>query len=243
MQKELDYFLVKRFPDFFKNRYGSVKETCMAWGFECGEGWFNILYQACSLIENHIDNIKSNNETRQKMKEDLESGKEVYGIWKVEYEKNKLEPKHVPDFTAAQIKEKFGTLRFYYNGGDDFIDGVVRFAESASCKTCEVCGNPGKLYEGGWMRTLCDTHAKEQNHFDDEVDPIVVGSTVYALSVGEMKNFVIKEINETKWIGKVRVSKYDKESKDYINLESEENYVISKVETPVKTYYDAQLVS
>ena len=46
---------------------------------------------------------------------------------------------------ADQVKEKFGTLRFYYTGGDDRIDGMVRMAESMSAVTCETCGAPGKL--------------------------------------------------------------------------------------------------
>lgn len=242
MQKELDHFLVKRFPDFFKNRYSSPMESCMSWGFECDDGWFNILNQACFLVANHIANIKSNNETRLQMKQDIEAGKEVYAIWKTEYEKNGLAPREVPDFVASQIKEKFGTLRFYYQGGDEFIDGVISSAESASCNTCEVCGNIGKLREGGWMKTLCDKHAQEQNRMDeDENEPIVVGTTVYALTNGEMKNMVVKEVLEDKWVAKVRTSKYDKETKEYKTLESEENYFITYVKTPQINYYDAVL--
>ena len=60
--------------------------------------------------------------------------------------------------TVAQIKEKFGTLRFYYDGGDETISGMVTMAEAISSVTCEVCGSPGKLRQGGWLRTLCDEH-------------------------------------------------------------------------------------
>lgn len=63
---------------------------------------------------------------------------------------------------ATQVKEKYGTLRFYYAGGDEYVDGVVSMAESISATTCETCGAPGKLREGGWLKTLCDEHAKEQ---------------------------------------------------------------------------------
>jgi hypothetical protein len=58
-----------------------------------------------------------------------------------------------------QIKEKFGGLRFYYSGGDDTVDGMVRMAEAWANVTCEECGVPGKRRSGGWIRTLCDTHA------------------------------------------------------------------------------------
>ena len=64
------------------------------------------------------------------------------------------------DFRWFQIKEKFGTLRLYYNGGDEFggyVCGVVAMAESISAVTCEQCGNAGSRRGGGWIVTLCDS--------------------------------------------------------------------------------------
>jgi hypothetical protein len=55
---------------------------------------------------------------------------------------------------AIQVKEKFGGLRFYYNGGDEKIEGMVRLAEAMSKCTCEGCGNPGKPNEMDWITTL-----------------------------------------------------------------------------------------
>ena len=68
--------------------------------------------------------------------------------------KNKKE-EVVPQVTLDQVKEKFGTLRFYYTGGDDYIRGLVSMAESMSAVTCEECGNPGKQTHGGWIKTTC----------------------------------------------------------------------------------------
>lgn len=54
-----------------------------------------------------------------------------------------------------QIKEKFGTMRFYVEADDPIIDGIIRHAEFISSRTCEVTGNPGKLCNnGGWYKTL-----------------------------------------------------------------------------------------
>ena len=64
----------------------------------------------------------------------------------------------VAQVTVAQIKEKFGGLRFYYSGGDDAIDGMVRMAESWAARSCEECGAPGKSRDGGWIKTRCDHH-------------------------------------------------------------------------------------
>jgi hypothetical protein len=54
-----------------------------------------------------------------------------------------------------QVKEKFGTLRFYYTGGDDYIRGMVSLAESLTGVTCESCGNVGERRGGGWVHTYC----------------------------------------------------------------------------------------
>ena len=62
---------------------------------------------------------------------------------------------------VEQVKEKFGSLRFYYSGGDDFIHGAVWLAESMTSHLCEECGGLGKQREGGWIRTLCDQHEAE----------------------------------------------------------------------------------
>jgi hypothetical protein len=64
----------------------------------------------------------------------------------------------VPQVTVAQIKEKFGGLRFYYDGGDDVINGMVRMAEAWAGHACEECGAPGERRSGGWIKTLCSTH-------------------------------------------------------------------------------------
>lgn len=60
----------------------------------------------------------------------------------------------------AQIKEKFGGLRFYVGGYvDDELNAAILQAEAASFKMCEVCGAEGSVRGGGWLKTLCDEHA------------------------------------------------------------------------------------
>lgn len=76
--------------------------------------------------------------------------------------KNRDEKK-VAQVVASQVKEKFGGLRFYYDGGDDYVDGMVRMAESWAVNTCEICGKPGKLRGGGWLYTACDEHTKPEH--------------------------------------------------------------------------------
>jgi hypothetical protein len=62
---------------------------------------------------------------------------------------------------ASQIKEKYGTLRFYIRGGSIEADDIVHEAEQESETTCETCGAPGKLRGTGWYYTACDAHTKD----------------------------------------------------------------------------------
>lgn len=69
---------------------------------------------------------------------------------------------------ANQIKEKFGTLRFYTSvyGGDniqhDIIDDIIDQAERKSAYICEVTGEHGSLCNrGGWFKTLCRKEARK----------------------------------------------------------------------------------
>lgn len=60
------------------------------------------------------------------------------------------------DFRFSQVKEKWGVLRIYYSGGDEFCAGVISMAEAMSAVTCERCGSPGKTNDSGWLSTLCE---------------------------------------------------------------------------------------
>jgi hypothetical protein len=180
MRKELDEELCRKYPKIFANRYKDMKETAMCWGFDCGDGWYNILDILCANIQDHIDWSVKNHKAdcdyndmitaalagdltlldkycegwlngEDRIKEMLERGLRTV-----------REP--VPQVVADQVKEKFGGLRFYFTGGDDKIYGMARMAESMSYRTCEECGNPGKSNSDGWISTLCDVHRKEREH-------------------------------------------------------------------------------
>jgi hypothetical protein len=180
MKIELDKLLCEKYPKMMVNRNSPMTETCMCWGFECGDGWFNILDQLMGNIQHHIDwkekqhnwAIEHNNmvtQCREGIFDLFE--KSMESIVSQEYKEKRLEeilangfravPETIPQVTLDQVKEKFGTLRFYYTGGDDIIDGMVRMAESMTEVTCEECGNIGERRGGGWIRTLCDQHEAE----------------------------------------------------------------------------------
>ena len=62
-----------------------------------------------------------------------------------------------PPAYATQVKEKFGTLRFYFFGGNEEIEKLVKAAVEASAATCEECGagEAGMSALGGFYRTRC----------------------------------------------------------------------------------------
>jgi hypothetical protein len=174
MKQELDKLLCEKYPKMMVNRNKNMQETCMCWGFECGDGWFNILDQLMSQIQHHIDwkekqragAIKYNEMATQAKAGNFDLFEETMkALPDDEYKEKRLGeivagdfrkvPESIPQVTLDQVKEKFGTLRFYYSGGDDYISGMVSLAESMSAVTCENCGNPGSCRGGGWVHTYC----------------------------------------------------------------------------------------
>lgn len=51
MKKELDDLLCQRYPLIFAERHLSMKETCMYWGFTCGDGWFDLIDSLCERLQ------------------------------------------------------------------------------------------------------------------------------------------------------------------------------------------------
>lgn len=60
-------------------------------------------------------------------------------------------------FKIAQVKEKFGGLRFYVTNATDAIYDLIRVAEEKAELTCEECGTMEDvaINARGYLRTLC----------------------------------------------------------------------------------------
>ena len=57
----------------------------------------------------------------------------------------------------AQIKEKFGGLRFYVSNASAKLNSMIDMAERQSFHICERCGKEGKLRtDRSWLKTLCE---------------------------------------------------------------------------------------
>ena len=55
----------------------------------------------------------------------------------------------------AQVKEKYGTLRFYTFGGTTEVYDKILDICARSEYICEFCGKGGRLVDLGWYYTLC----------------------------------------------------------------------------------------
>ena len=122
----------QRFPNMFTGSYG---------GFAVGTGWWAIIENLCENIHRHIT---WRNDRRFSLLKENPNNIKV--------------PDKVEQVVVSQVKEKLGGLRFYYTGGDEVIDGMVRMAEAWAACSCEECGSPGSLRTVGLVRTLCETH-------------------------------------------------------------------------------------
>lgn len=142
MKPELDEELCSKYPLIFADRHKPMSVTAMCWGFECGDGWYDLIDTMCERIQSHIDHTNK--------RRDILLTKEPDQA-----------PDEVPQVVAVQVKEKFGTLRFYYDGGNDHIRGIVNMAEAISNRICMTCGKPGKLHTKGWWNVACEEHNVE----------------------------------------------------------------------------------
>ncbi len=132
MKDELHYHLKEKYPKIFAH-------PCE---LSVGDGWFDLIDVLCNNIQGHIDNENRHREWRIKHGDDPDSI-EIPG-----------------QVEAFQIKEKFGTLRFYVNQSNDYVYGLISMAEDMSGRICEDCGKPGETgnhYDNNFIRTMCDT--------------------------------------------------------------------------------------
>lgn len=106
---------------------------------------------------------------------------------------------------AAQVKEKFGSLRFYLGGVDgdkyDEVYALIDKAGALSAKTCERCGAPAEIKGQQWRRCECDECEKKGDLFGKlqsgdylykiiEPNQIVVFKDDEELFNGSMSDFI-----------------------------------------------------
>lgn len=60
MNKRNTEKLYKDFPELYKQHSWSMQDTCMCWGFECDDGWFDLIYQLSKdIVEKSKNKIQA----------------------------------------------------------------------------------------------------------------------------------------------------------------------------------------
>lgn len=121
MSPDLDEQLCKENPTLFPS--ATLINGKMFWGFECNDGWFNLLRHAFALVT---------------VRSEISPG--------------------CGSVIIEEVKEKNGTLRIYYRGGDDFVHGAINLAEAISVHVCEICGRNVKNRRMHYHFPRCDEH-------------------------------------------------------------------------------------
>ena len=112
MKQELQDRIFNRFEQMFRKKDLDMSQTCMCWGIDCGNGWFDLIWELCEKIEPLVDK----------------------------------------EFAVEQVKEKFGTLRFYTNAATREVHDIISGYERKSENICEECGKPSKVIKkNGWL--------------------------------------------------------------------------------------------
>lgn len=174
MNKDLQNQLFAKYPKIFRDAKLSPRQSCMGFGIECGDGWYQIIDALCAALSSGYSSSKDT------MRFDGVEGRFPYDTFES------------VQVVADQAKEKFSGLRFYTHNelsdefkvilekyprtGEEimneiytFQSGIIHMAETLSRMTCEETGKPGKVCSrGGWLKTLCEEKARELGYEWDE---------------------------------------------------------------------------
>lgn len=148
--------LKTEYPDFF---------TLSNLGYDCGDGWVFLIEEICKYVKRSQSVYVRPNT----------GSPNVLSMIKIE---------NFINFKFLQIKEKFGTLRTYYEISTPKIDlssydidyynkhqlqvsmyigGFIEAIEAISGSICEYCGErgiPGSTDERAWIKTTCRYHRR-----------------------------------------------------------------------------------
>lgn len=121
--------LIEKHPQIFKDYEGNPSR--INW-LDIPDGWIKHIDHLCSAITEYLKSTIY-----------YKDGQEV----------------RCPEVTCTQVKEKFGELRFYYNGGNDVIEGMVEMCAYLCSITCQKCGsmtNASRQVKYGWVSIICE---------------------------------------------------------------------------------------
>ena len=102
--------------------------------------------------------------------------------------KDAIESNHLSNYKVLQVKEKYGTLRWYDEGGNKNTCNIIDKYEKISEKVCQLCGKPATHMSKGWIGYYCEDcikYTSEENRIkiprpkEDDKRDIFKKSTPY----------------------------------------------------------------
>lgn len=132
MDKKLQQRLFRKYPVLFRDRNKSSSETRMCEGICCGDGWYNLIDEACeqlSLIQKKLGITTVFVQIKEKL-----AGLRLHAISDLE-------------LTSKQEKTIYKIIRT-----------ILDHTMSRSYYVCEKCGGYRKKYKelNGWYYAMCD---------------------------------------------------------------------------------------
>ena len=71
--------------------------------------------------------------------------------------------KHLYNYRIMDIKEKYGSLRWYDVGSSKKVQKIIAMYEYISFRTCIICGDLADGFTEGWISPYCTKCEKEEN--------------------------------------------------------------------------------
>ena len=138
MREELDKKLCEEFPHLYRERHLDFYKSCLGYGFEVSDHWFDILYELSKKLDELYKDLPKDDDYPAVVQVKEKFGGLRYYMGSI--------PEHLSEKT----------------------DEYVREAEEKSYRTCEICGKEGKNRNiRGWLSVLCETHYHEQGLKND----------------------------------------------------------------------------
>ena len=143
MKEELELKLVEKFPELLKDYKGAPHETCLAFGLECDDGWYKVVY-------NTLDRLNKICELAD-LEINIAQIKEKFGRLRIYVHMIECEDRVVADIVWA----------------------IINDAETFSENVCEVTGEYGSMCKRrSWYKTLSYDLVNKENSEYSEYEPV-----------------------------------------------------------------------
>lgn len=139
--------LIADFPKLYRQTENSL--SMMQFSFECGDGWFDLVYRLSKDIEAEAKKLGLDPQADAwpcalQVKEKFATLK-FYCDAGEPTPAEGLEPEQAGCILSLRPWPTIQTIR-----------ALIANAEKQSANICEDCGGVGKLHQDGWWRVLCD---------------------------------------------------------------------------------------